>query len=118
MTLFHSTIPSYPAPPHFCLIGNGETERAIPLLHVLMTHRTEYLHKEVIKKVCKLIPEMVPSSAVGDFKRDFIKLSPLSTLVYTHSIFLNAYGEKSKNLDYQITIGKVITLRSDAKCLW
>ena len=33
------------------LIGIGETERAISLLHVLMTHRTEHLYKEVPNKV-------------------------------------------------------------------
>ena len=53
----------------FGLIGNEETERTIPLPHVLITHRTEHLYKEVLNKVCELISEMVPSSAVGDFER-------------------------------------------------
>ena len=72
------------------LIGNRETERVISLLHVLITHRTEHLYKEVLNKICELIPTVELHLQWETLKRHLkmhsIKLSPLSTLVHAHPI--------------------------------
>ncbi len=44
-------------------------EHSFPLVHVLMTHKSEELYLAVAEKVCELCPHFSPQSFIGDFEQ-------------------------------------------------
>ena len=67
--LFHGTFYTVPKIYYqlftiFCI----RYEHTIPLIHILMTNKSEELYKACINKVVEIIPEFKPDFAVSDFE--------------------------------------------------